>query len=623
MPAVESPPLTALARLPAIVIRVDPRYTVTACEGSGLAAIGLAPGAGVGSPLAELEADLDPPGVLYAACARALAGEPVRLRARWRANWFVVFVNPGDEGAEVVAIDAPEPELVGIPAASLVRMLNQIDGMLYRCRVDEAWTMELVTDGCLPITGYSADQLLMNREVAFGDLVVAEDQGWLWEKCNRNLAARRVCSNQYRIRHADGSVRWVWDRAHGVYDEQGTMLFVEGLITDVTAEHDRASERERMDEHARHVQRLESIGQLAGGVAHDFNNMLQAIHGHAQLLRSAIPAGSTLLEDLDAIDGAALRATELTSQLLTFGRRQPMKTTVVDLNGVIETQVRMLRRVFPEAIVIDFIPGRRLPLVDVDVTQIQQVLINLCLNARDAMSEGGRLTLETETVVVNGEYRQAHPWARPGRYVLLSVVDSGKGIPPDVLPRIFEPFFTTKAQGKGTGLGLAMVYGIVRTHDGMIHVYSEPGVGTTFKIYLPASERAAETVGTKLDTIPPPGCERVLVVEDEPAVRRLVGRILQGAGYQVREVADGDAALAAVSGGERVDLAVIDAVMPGLSGVETLARLRELVPGLKALLSTGHSRDLVGRAADDRDVLLKPYSPDQLLLAVRRILDQR
>jgi CheY-like chemotaxis protein len=283
----------------------------------------------------------------------------------------------------------------------------------------------------------------------------------------------------------------------------------------------------------------------------------------------------------------------------------------------------MLRRILPENVDVDLIEGRALPLVEADRSQLDQVFMNLLINARDAMPEGGKVTIETEQVLVNGHYAATHPWAKPGRYVLITVTDTGTGMGRDVLDRIFEPFFTTKAPKVGTGLGLAVAYGIVRQHEGMLHCYSELGVGTSFKVYLPAAQRLAASVGTKLQPAPSGGIGRVLVAEDDDAVRTVVIRILERGGYQVTGVDNGNAACLAAAT-EPYDLVLMDVVMPGLACREAVEHIRNAAPYTRILLSSGYTAgEAVTRLVEETglEILRKPYDPDQLLRAVRAALD--
>lgn len=386
------------------------------------------------------------------------------------------------------------------------------------------------------------------------------------------------------------------------------------------------SEELRLRERLNRAQRLESVGQLAGGIAHDFNNILQAIIGYAQLSLDMLPEDSEPHHNCTEISGAARRAADLTRQLLAFSRRQLIKPAPVDLNQVIQGLLNLLRRVLREDIDLDFVPGHSLGTVEADIGQVEQILMNLCVNARDAMPRGGRITIETENVLLNGAYTEAHPWARPGRFVLLSVTDTGEGMPPHVVDKIFEPFFTTKQESGGTGLGLATVYGVVKQHQGFIHCYSEVGKGTTFKIYLAMSSRRAETVGPKLEGPAKGGTERILVAEDDAANRALVVRILERAGYTCHAAADGRDALDQLNAGLAVDLVISDVVMPRLGGIDLYTQLRAARGNVRMLLTSGYSSRAIEPElliSDNLQLVQKPYSPDELLRKVRQLLDKR
>jgi two-component system, cell cycle sensor histidine kinase and response regulator CckA len=401
-------------------------------------------------------------------------------------------------------------------------------------------------------------------------------------------------------------------------------------------DHRRAEgEREQLRKRMINVQRIEALALLAGGVAHDFNNMLTVIANNVRFAMEtqdrAPPragddpaAASGVRADLETALAAVDKGAALTRQLLALGRQQNLHLEPVDLNQLISALVALLRRLMPESIMVDLIPAARLPTVQADPTQLDQVLMNLCLNARDAMPGGGRLTIETEQVVVNGQYVAAHPWAKQGRYVLVTVTDTGQGMTPDIQERVFEPFFTTKAHGAGTGLGLAVAAGIVEQHGGMIHCYSEVAVGTTFKVYLPVHDRSAGAVGSKLEGQVPGGRERILLAEDDPLVLRVAQRILTRAGYTVVAVTDGaEAAAAALA--EPFDLVLLDAVMPVASGREAYERIRAVRPDTAFLFASGHSRDVLPAemlTTADVELVDKPYHPDQLLRAVRRALDR-
>jgi signal transduction histidine kinase len=382
-------------------------------------------------------------------------------------------------------------------------------------------------------------------------------------------------------------------------------------------------EKRELEHRMLQMQKLESLGLLAGGIAHDFNNLLTVIISGVSLAMDQVPEGAAS-EELRTVLDAAARAGQLTKQLLVMSRSQELDLRSVDVNVRLEQLMVLLKRVLPETITVDLILGATVPPVRADATQLDQIFMNLCINSRDAMPNGGRLTIETEQVLINGEYAAVHPWAKKGRYILVTVTDTGTGMPSDVVERVFEPFFTTKGPQAGTGLGLAVAYGIVRQHGGMMHCYSEVGVGTSFKVYLPALEHLASSVGTKLTLIAPSGTERILLAEDDAGVRSVAVKILKKAGYDVTAVENGDAACRAVAK-EEFHLVILDVVMPGMACTETVARIQALKPGTRVLLASGYTG---GAQIFDStrhvplELLMKPYDPDRLLRGVRNMLDR-
>jgi PAS domain S-box-containing protein len=387
------------------------------------------------------------------------------------------------------------------------------------------------------------------------------------------------------------------------------------------------TDQKKLEDQLRQAQKTEAVGALAGGIAHEFNNLLQTILGYTQFAMVGLSTDEKRHQDLQLVVKAAERATSLTRQLLTFARRQVLNRTQVDPNQVAGELVTMLRPLIGESIEVQTNLAPNVSTIFADAGQLQQVLLNLCINARDAMPQGGRLIIRTENVSLSPQFCEAFPGAQPGPHVLLSVADTGCGMSPEVKEHIFEPFYTTKERGKGTGLGLPMVYGMVKQHGGLIHVYSEPGAGTTFRIYLPAN-LSGEIVG------PAPmhvdfggGNETILVAEDDPLVRGFIARVLEGAGYQT---------LAATNGAEALDLfrqhrqavalALLDAVMPCMGGHEVCQRLKASCPDLPVVFCTGHDPDVhqVGAiAAHGLPILQKPVDPILLLQTVRSALDSR
>jgi len=383
----------------------------------------------------------------------------------------------------------------------------------------------------------------------------------------------------------------------------------------------------KSEEQLRQSQKMEAIGRLAGGVAHDFNNMLTAILGHSQLMRMRMTPETPAYRDTEEIELAAQRAASLTRQLLAFSRQQVLEPRVLDLNTLISEVDRMLRRIIGADVEMLTAPAPSLGRVKADPGQMEQVLLNLVVNARDAMPKGGTIIVETANVDLDETYARAHSGARPGAYVLLAVSDTGGGIDPEVRARIFEPFFTTKEVGKGTGLGLSTVYGIVKQSGGLIDVYSEIGHGTTFKVYLPRLEGSVveSAARPRSPVAAARGTETVLLVEDEDLVRAVIRETLELHGYHVVEASDGKQALHALERSPRTfDLVVTDVMMPQMSGPEFAERASRIHGPLKVLFISGYTDKAVvhhGVVGPGAAYLQKPFSPDVLARKVREVMD--
>jgi two-component system cell cycle sensor histidine kinase/response regulator CckA len=400
---------------------------------------------------------------------------------------------------------------------------------------------------------------------------------------------------------------------------EGTVYAICGIATDIT-------DRKSLEEQLRQSQKMEAVGQLAAGMAHDINNMLTVINGYSELMLRSLPGGDPHRATVEQIRRAGERTATLTRQLLAFSRQQVLQPKVLDLNAVVANMETMLHRVIGEDFDLLTILSPGLATVQADPGQIEQILLNLVVNARDAMPAGGRLAIETADVVLDTDYARRHVAVTPGRYVMLAVSDNGCGMDAATQARIFEPFFTTKEKGKGTGLGLSMVYGIVKQSGGHIQVYSEPGRGTSFRIYLPRTEGVVEAVEPERAQEPlHPGSETILLVEDEAGVRNLAKAVLQTQGYTVLDAAQGDAALRLVGQHEGlIHLMVTDMVMPEMSGRELAERLKPLRPNMKVLVMSGYTDKAMlhhGELDPGMAFLQKPFTPQTLASKVREVLD--
>ena len=465
------------------------------------------------------------------------------------------------------------------------------------------------------ITGYTVQEVL---KLNLSQTVAPEYLPSAREMLKRKLAGDLVTAYEMEILAKDGHRITVEANTKLVFQD-GVPVGVQGIARDVTA-------RKQLEEQLRQSQKMEAIGQLAGGVAHDFNNLLTAINGYSSLALQRLEDGHPIRSYLEEVKKAGDRAANLTRQLLAFGRKQILQPLPINLNDVINDMTKMLRRLIGEDVVLTAKLDPALKRIKADPGQIEQVLVNLVVNARDAMPQGGNLTIETAMVELEEEYAGKHLDVVPGRYAILAVSDTGTGMDEATQARIFDPFFTTKEKGKGTGLGLSTVYGIVKQSGGNIWVYSEPGHGTTFRVYLPQSETASQKTDAKVvELAPPAGSEIILLVEDEDVVRGLAQKILEYSGYKVLAASRGEEAIRlAQEGTEPINLLLTDVVMPGISGKEVADRVLELLPGLKVVFMSGYTDEaIVHHGVLDANVefIQKPFTPAALLKKVRAVLD--
>jgi len=435
----------------------------------------------------------------------------------------------------------------------------------------------------------------------------------------RALEGERVSDVEMMIVPKQGEARTVLASGRPILDSEGNKLGAVAAMIDIT-------ERKHLEQQFRHSQKMEAVGHLAGGVAHDFNNFLTIITGYGQMIQRNLEPGSSMRAHVEEILKSGERAAALTRQLLTFSRRQDFSPRMLDLNTVVSSTENMIHLLMGNEIELLTVLPAGLGLVRGDPGQIEQIIMNLAVNARDAMPNGGSMTLETCNVELDETYARGHVQVKPGSYVMLAVTDTGCGMDSSTQAHIFEPFFTTKDLGKGTGLGLATVYGIVKQHGGNVWVYSEPGQGTAFKIYFPRVETGAPKTEPHRPAAPElRGSETILVVEDENAVRSLMVRMLRSMGYWVLEASRADEALmVCLRHKGPVHLLLTDVVMPQKSGRDLIDQLRPLRPDIKVLFTSGYTEEALHRKVLERDAAFipKPFTEETLARKVRDVLDE-
>ncbi len=481
------------------------------------------------------------------------------------------------------------------------------------------WRALYVSPAYEVLSGRSRDEAYAGP-FSWGAGIHPEDRENVLAAAQDAVRTGELAATTYRIVRPDKSLRWVRARGTPVRDAAGQVVRLVGIAEDIT-------DLKRTEEQLVQAQKMEAVGQLAGGIAHDFNNLLTVITSYGELQLDDLPAGDARRADLNEIVRAAREAAKLTRQLLAFSRRQVLETKVLSLNDIVSGIEKMLKRVIGEDVTLAAALAPDLGAVRADPGQIEQVIMNLAVNARDAMPNGGQLTIETANVELGQVYAGGREPVVPGAYVLLAVSDTGMGMDAITKAHIFEPFFTTKGTGKGTGLGLATVYGIVKQSTGFIWVYSEPGQGATFKIYLPRVSEEAEpltAIGTPAEVRG--GTETILLVEDDAAVREAVREVLERLGYLVHVMDGPPSALAAAATGHRPDLLLTDVIMPAMSGRELARQLTTTWPGLNVLYLSGYTDDAIvrhGVLEPGVSFLQKPFSPEVLAHKVRQVLDRQ
>ncbi len=428
----------------------------------------------------------------------------------------------------------------------------------------------------------------------------------------------KAFSTDYRIIRPDGTEKAIHSEGEVYDDDAGKPASMFGIAQDI-------SDRKKLEAQLLQAQKMEAVGQLAGGIAHDFNNILTAIMGYGNFLQMRMEKDSPLRPQVDSILASAERAAQLTHSLLAFSRKQVILPAPVEVNGIVSRVVKLLAHLIGEDIDITKVLSHEEMIIMADAGQLEHVLMNLATNARDAMPDGGTLIIETRPAILDDEYVKAHGYGEPGQYAVLSITDTGAGMDEATKNRIFEPFFTTKESGRGTGLGLAMVYGIIKQHRGHITVYSEPGKGTTFTIYLPRVASEVMVAQPEETRTPPRGAETILVGEDDAAVRTLVRTVLEEFGYTVITAVDGEDTIRKFrEQGETIQLLLLDVIMPGKNGKEAYEEIRKLKPDVKVLFTSGYTADLIqkkGVLDGEINLVYKPVSPTELLIKIRDVLD--
>jgi len=535
------------------------------------------------------------------------------IRLKWavvsghESSWERVYIAVEDIARQKEAEKGMRILSVALEQSPLSIILTDPDG-----------TIEYVNPQFTRVSGYSAEEALgRNPRILKSGEQPTEFYKELWD----TITSGETWHGEFHNRKKDGTLFWEEAAIGPVFNQQGTIRSFIALKMDIT-------QRKVLSEQLNQSQKMESIGRLAGGVAHDFNNLLTIINGYSELIMRKIGKDHAFYTQIKQIAAAGKRAGSLTEQLLAFSRKQIIQPKILDLNLQISDTKKMLQRLIGEDIVLKTKLDERLGLIKADPGQINQIIMNLAVNARDAMPKGGKLVIKTTNFFIDKKYGQTHSGVKPGPYALLMVSDTGIGMDQEIRRHIFEPFFTTKGQGKGTGLGLSTVYGIIKQNHGYIQVYSNPGQGTTFKIFLPIVNKGPE--GIHLENIEVKdvcGSETILVVEDEEDVRALAIHILRDKGYRILEAAHGHEALTLFDKMDyKIDLLLTDVVMPGMSGKELSEKLIRHNPEIKVIYTSGYTDEAISHYGVLQDGLVfiqKPYEATKLLRLVRETLDKK
>ena len=497
------------------------------------------------------------------------------------------------------------------------RITGAISDYIYKVHIENGRPVGTTHgEACFIVTGYTSGEFLSDPYLWL-NMVVKDDQDLVRKQAEEALSGRPTKPIEHRIVRKDGQIRWVENTIVPNYDAHGNLLSYDGILRDIT-------ERKNLENQLLHAQKMEAVGQLAGGIAHDFNNILSAIVNYAYLLKNKFTADDPSQAQIDQIYSLSMKASEITRGLLAFSRKHFINPIPVNLNSSVKNMEKLLSKFISEDIQLKLNLSDKDPVIMADSAQIEQIVINLATNARDAMPDGGSLIIETEQADIDDNFIRLHGFGKPGQYALISVTDTGTGMDEETKKRIFEPFFTTKGVGKGTGLGLSIIYGIVSQHNGYIDVYSKPGTGTTFKIYFHiVKTEAQKKKDLKLSDLSGKG-ETILVAEDESEVRNSIKLILEKFGYKVIEALDGEDAMEKFrEHKDRIDLLLFDVIMPKKNGRDAYEEIKKTSPEMRVIFTSGYSSEIIdkkGILTDGFEHVSKPVLPDRLLSKISEVL---
>lgn len=623
---------TVISKAPLILFALDKNGIIILSEGKGLEPPGLKPGQVIGQSVFELYKDVPQ---FLENIRRALKGEEfscvVKLKGQAYDSWYAPIRGRKGEVTGVIGVANDITERTRAEEAlqqvelQYKELVETIQVIAWRADA-KTFKFNFVSKEAEKLLGYPIEQWTSDANF-WRDHIHPDDREWAISYCLKSTQDRMPHEFEYRMLAADGKIVWLRDIVR-IIVEDGQVKELIGVMVDITEGKKVEEALYKSEEQLRQAQKMEAIGRLAGGVAHDFNNLLTIIMGRCQLLLRKFGAEETLNRDINLILSTSERAALLTKQLLAFSRKQVLQPRVLDLNEVVSDMDKMLRRMIGEDIELVTVLAKNLGKVKADPGQVSQVILNLVVNARDAMPSGGKMTIETDNVEINQKNQHLYSVAEIGSYVNLTVNDTGSGIEPETLPQIFEPFFTTKEKGKGTGLGLATVYGIIKQSGGHIWVNSLPKQGATFKVYLPKVEETVEPKVQISEKVKQKGAlETILLVEDEADVRELIGDLLRENGFTVLEAGHSGEALEICQKYERpIQLLLTDVVMPQMSGPELAKLLVPMRPEIRVLFISGYTDTAVvsqGWLAPGTAFLQKPFTQEILVNKIREVLDHR